>query len=113
LNPDVGRYVDPDIVVLMSDASETRRLSDSGSGIAFASNFFEHLSSEQQVVEVLSKIHRIFKKGRKLSIIQPNVKYAYRESWNLTDHHVPLTENSPGEASITISLELFVVGVKL
>jgi ubiquinone/menaquinone biosynthesis C-methylase UbiE len=98
LNPDVEKYADPDVEIIMSDAGNIDSLRDNSIDIAFASNFFEHLPSKQQFFEALAEIYRILKRGGKLLIIQPNIKYAYREYWDFIDHHIPLTENSLGEA---------------
>ena len=100
LNPDVKSYADPDVEIIMSDASEINALPDASLDIAFASNFFEHLPSKNVLFEVLAEIRRVLKEGGKLLIIQPNIKYAYREYWDFIDHHLPLTENSLGEALV-------------
>ncbi len=102
LNPDVERYAGPDVEILMSDASDIRGLADGSVDVAFASNFFEHLPTKEVLFEVLAEMHRILRRGGKLMIIQPNIKYAYREYWDFIDHHIALTENSLGEA-LTIS----------
>jgi ubiquinone/menaquinone biosynthesis C-methylase UbiE len=101
LNPDVRSYADPDVEIIMSDASEINALPDASLDVAFASNFFEHLPSKEVLFEVLAEIRRVLKSGGKLLIIQPNIKYAYREYWDFIDHHLPLTENSLGDALIT------------
>ena len=101
LNPDVRSYADPDVEIIMSDASEISALPNASLDVAFASNFFEHLPSKEVLFEVLAEIRRVLKRGGKLLIIQPNIKYAYREYWDFIDHHLPLTENSLGEALIT------------
>jgi len=98
LNPDVRSYAGPDVEIIMSDASEIDALPDASLDVAFASNFFEHLLSKEVLFEVLAEIRRVLKRGGKLLIIQPNIKYAYREYWDFIDHHLPLTENSLGEA---------------
>ena len=98
LNPDVKRYADPEVEIIMSDASEIGALPDGSLDVAFASNFFEHLPSKDILFEVLAEIRRVLKGGGKLLIMQPNIKYAYREYWDFIDHHLPLTENSLGEA---------------
>jgi ubiquinone/menaquinone biosynthesis C-methylase UbiE len=100
LNPDVKSYADPDVEIIMSHASEISALLDASLDVAFASNFFEHLPSKEVLFEVLAEIRRVLKRGGKLLIIQPNIKYAYREYWDFIDHHLPLTENSLGEALI-------------
>lgn len=101
LNPDVEKYADPDVEIIMSDASSVGELPTESLDVAFASNFFEHLPSKETLFEVLAEIHRLLKPGGKLLIIQPNIKYAYREYWDFIDHHIPLTENSLGEALIS------------
>lgn len=101
LNPDVRSYAHPDVEIIMSDASEISALPDASLDVAFASNFFEHLPSKEVLFEVLTEIRRVLKSRGKLLIIQPNIKYAYREYWDFIDHHLPLTENSLGEALIT------------
>jgi ubiquinone/menaquinone biosynthesis C-methylase UbiE len=98
LNPDAAKYAEPDVEIVSSDASDMGRFPDSCLDVAFASNFFEHLASKQQLFEVLSEIYRILRRGGKLLIIQPNIKYAYREYWDFIDHHIALTEKSLGEA---------------
>jgi ubiquinone/menaquinone biosynthesis C-methylase UbiE len=102
LNPDVERYADPDVEILMSDASDIRGLADASVDVVFASNFFEHLPTKGVLFEVLAEMRRILKSGGKLLVIQPNIKYAYREYWDFIDHHIALTESSLGEA-LTIS----------
>jgi ubiquinone/menaquinone biosynthesis C-methylase UbiE len=106
LNPDVRRYADPDVEIIMSDAREVSSLPDGSLDVAFVSNFFEHLPSKQQLFEVLGEIHRVLNNGGKLLIIQPNIKYAYREYWDFIDHHIALTENSLGEAVMAIGFEI-------
>lgn len=100
LNPDVRSYAEADVEIIMSGASEISVLPDASLDVAFASNFFEHLPSKEVLFEVLIEIRRVLKSGGKLLIIQPNIKYAYREYWDFIDHHLPLTENSLGEALI-------------
>ena len=106
LNPDVKSYADPDVEIIMSDASEISALPDGSLDIAFASNFFEHLPSKNHLFEVFAEIRRVLKEGGKLLIIQPNIKYAYREYWDFIDHHLPLTENSLGEALIATGYQI-------
>jgi SAM-dependent methyltransferase len=98
LNPDVGDFAAKDVEILMSDASDISPLSESSVDVVFVSNFFEHMPTKQHLFDVLEEIHRILRPGGKLLIIQPNIKYAYREYWDFIDHHIALTENSLAEA---------------
>lgn len=106
LNPDVQKYAGPDVEVIFSDATEVSGLPDGSLDVAFASNFFEHLSSKQRLFEVLREIHRLLKPGGRLLVIQPNIKYAYREYWDFIDHHIALSESSLAEALAITGFEV-------
>ena len=99
-------YANPDVKIIMSNASELGALSDASLNVAFASNFFEHLPSKEVLFEVLAEVRRMLKRGGKRLIIQPNIKYAYREYWDFVDRHLPLTENSLGEALIATGYQV-------
>lgn len=66
--------------------------------VVFASNIFEHLESKKEVFETLRQIRRVLKVGGKLLILQPNIRYAYREYWDFFDHNIPLSHSSMLEA---------------
>jgi SAM-dependent methyltransferase len=66
--------------------------------VVFCSNFFEHLVSKDLVLQVLRDIERILVPGGRLLVIQPNIRFAYREYWDFFDHHVPLSDRSFAEA---------------
>lgn len=101
LNPDVEEFAAPDVEIVMSDASDISPLGDDSVDVVFVSNFFEHMPTKQHLFDVLEEIHRILRPGGKLLVIQPNIKYAYREYWDFIDHHIALTENSLAEALTT------------
>ncbi len=98
LNPDIEKFAAPDVEIVMSDANDVSPLAGSGVDVVFVSNFFEHMPTKGHLFEVLEEINRILRPGGKLLIIQPNIKYAYREYWDFIDHHIALTENSLAEA---------------
>jgi len=62
--------------------------------IVFTSNFFEHLQSKQELLKVLQEIDRVLTRGGKAIVIQPNIKYAYRQYWDFFDHNIPLSDGS-------------------
>jgi SAM-dependent methyltransferase len=91
-------YAEPDVEIIMSYPSAIGALPDASLDVACAGNFLEHLSSKEVLFELFSEIRWVLKKGGKLLILRPNIKYAYREYWDVIDHHLPLTENSLGKA---------------
>jgi ubiquinone/menaquinone biosynthesis C-methylase UbiE len=60
--------------------------------IVFISNFSEHLTSKQELVNSIEEIRRVLKKRGKLLILGPNIKYAYKAYWDFFDHNIPLSD---------------------
>ena len=62
------------------------------------SNFLEHLRTREDILRTLREIYRILKTGGRVLVLQPNIRYAYKEYWDFFDHHIPLSDNSLAEA---------------
>jgi SAM-dependent methyltransferase len=77
--------------------------------VVFCSNFFEHLRDKAQLLEVLAEVHRMLVPGGRLIVLQPNIRYAYREYWDFFDHHVALSHESLAEALGIAGFEIEVV----
>jgi SAM-dependent methyltransferase len=73
-------------------------LPDAAVDVAFASNFFEHLPNSAALLAVLAEIRRVLRPQGRLLILQPNIRYAYREYWDFLDHHLALSHVSMAEA---------------
>ncbi len=65
----------------------------------FMSNYLEHLSSSDDVVEQLRVAHAVLRPGGRLVILQPNIRLVGGAYWDFIDHHVALTEHSLVEAA--------------
>ena len=98
LNEDTGRAVDEDVSFLKSRGYELTALDDGSVDVVFASNLFEHLASKDELLATLGEIERVLRAGGKLLVLQPNIRYAYREYWDFFDHHLPLSHESLSEA---------------
>jgi SAM-dependent methyltransferase len=94
LNPDLKKYAGKDVVALQEGASNIVSVSDDSIDVVFVSNFFEHLKDMDSLDSVLEEIRRILKPNGSLLIIQPNIKYAYREYWDAPDHYIPISDTS-------------------
>lgn len=92
LNPTVKSYAADNVEVLISRADNIIGLKDNEVNIVFVSNFFEHLESRQELLKVITEIRRVLKPGDRVLVIQPNIKYAYREYWDFCDHYLPLSD---------------------
>jgi len=97
LNPDAEDFADREVKVLHLDI--LGEISDRDVPFAyfdaiFVSNFFEHLRSKEELIQVLSFCFARLKPAGKLLIIQPNFKYSYREYYDFIDHYLPITDRS-------------------
>jgi len=113
LNPDSQDFTDPNVKVLHLDI-----LSDIPENILpfvyfdaiFVSNFFEHLHSKEELIQVLAFCFDRLRTGGRLLIIQPNFKYSYREYYDFIDHHLPITIGSLAEIlkAIGFSIDIMI-----
>ncbi len=98
VNEETRRYAVKDVTVIVKPATDFSYSEDASVDIVFASNLFEHLPSKDELMTVLSGIHQVLRPGGKLLILQPNIRYAYKEYWDYFDHYLPLSHLSLTEA---------------
>jgi len=98
LNEETKLFAHEGVTVLQTRASALSSIKDQTVDVAFASNFFEHLESKDELLATLREIGRVMKSGGRLLVLQPNFKYSYREYWDFLDHYLPLSHNSMIEA---------------
>src|SRR5712691_9787987 len=67
--------------------------------LAFFSNYLEHLSSTEAVLQQLKVTFSILKPGGRVLILQPNIRLIGGSYWDFIDHQTALTEKSLGEAA--------------
>ena len=58
----------------------------------YISNFLEHLHSQEEVAEFLTRMFNVLKPGGKICIMGPNFKYCAKEYFDFADHTVILSE---------------------
>jgi SAM-dependent methyltransferase len=98
-NPHVRERAAPGVRVVTGEVPGVlREISDRSAHVVFCSNFFEHLHDKTQLLEVLAEVRRMLVPGGRLIVIQPNIRYAYREYWDFFDHHLALSHESLAEA---------------
>jgi SAM-dependent methyltransferase len=98
LNPDVERHAAEGVRCHVQSCKDMGVLADESVDVVFASNFFEHIADKQDILEILRECLRVLRKGGRLLILQPNIKYVGGRYWDYFDHHTPLTEKSLAEA---------------
>ncbi|MEC4881918.1 MAG: methyltransferase domain-containing protein [Scytonema sp. PMC 1070.18] len=108
LNPDSKKFANSDVNVLninILDCKQTKLLNQQFDQI-FVSNFFEHLQSKEELMDVLGFCYKHLNPGGSLLIIQPNFKYSYKEYYDYIDHHLPITHLSLAEVLKAVGFEI-------
>jgi len=98
LTEDTANFANGDVKVFKCPSSNLSFLSDESMDIVFMSNFLEHLKTKEEVIKTLSESFRVLKPGGYVMILQPNIRYLYKEYWDFFDHHIPLSDKSLIEA---------------
>lgn len=97
LNPDVARYADPDVSVIHSSSTNMAAVPSGSVDVVFASNFFEHIS-RGDILETMREVARVLRPGGRFLILQPNIRFCWRDFWMFFDHITPLDHYSLVEA---------------
>ncbi len=89
------KYIRKDIEFMNVKAQNLEFIPDNSVDLIFSSNLFEHLSSSDELFEVLQSAHRVMKKGNsKMVVLMPNIRFAKWDFFNFIDHRLPLNEIS-------------------
>jgi SAM-dependent methyltransferase len=97
LNEETRQYAADDVTVILEPADALSSIRDATVDIVFASNLFEHLPDKEVLTAVLATIHRVLRHGGRLLVLQPNIRYAYKDYWDYFDHYLPLSHLSLSE----------------
>ncbi len=98
LNDKTSEYAAPDVKVFKCQSTNLSVFKDASIDVCFMSNFLEHLESRRDIIATLTEVLRILKPGGRILILQPNIRYLYRQYWDFFDHHIPLSDKSLAEA---------------
>ncbi len=86
LNPSSIDFIDVDKISFYAQSVlEEFEVENNSMDIIFASNLFEHFDDIQLNI-LIKNVKQKLKKGGKLILIQPNIRYAYKEYWDDYTH---------------------------
>jgi SAM-dependent methyltransferase len=97
LNEETHQAASEGVEVVTASSEDLTSISAGSIDVAFVSNFFEHLS-RPAILATLEEVHRVLKRGGRLLILQPNIRYCGRDYWMFFDHVTPLDDRSLSEA---------------
>ncbi len=98
MNEDTINFAGPDVEVIKCSSWEMVEIADNSINTVFMSNFLEHLKTRDDIFRTLDEVYRVLVSGGRVIILQPNIKYAYKEYWDFIDHYIPLSDKSIVEA---------------
>jgi len=96
LNPDSAAHVTPDAQFLLASSTDIP-LPDGSVDTVFISNFFEHLC-RADITATIKECRRVLRVGGTVLVLQPNIRFAYRDYWMFLDHTTPVDDRMLEEA---------------
>ena len=72
----------------------------------FISNFLEHIKEKEIIIIIMDSIYKVLKPDGKVIILQPNIKYCYKQYWDFFDHHTPISDSSLKELLLLTGFEI-------
>jgi SAM-dependent methyltransferase len=97
LNPDTHLYASSDVRVIETRSTDLSAVPSASVDVAFASNFFEHLT-RSDVLDTMREVARTLRPNGRFLILQPNIRYCAKNFWMFFDHITPLDQYSLAEA---------------
>lgn len=96
LNPNVKKFASDNVKVIISSSTDMYKIKNETIDVVFTSNFFEHIS-KKDIIKTVQQVNRVLKKKGKFLILQPNIRYSYKDYWMFFDHITPLDDRSISE----------------
>ncbi|MFC1495916.1 class I SAM-dependent methyltransferase [Candidatus Margulisiibacteriota bacterium] len=106
LNDECQKYANGSVEFINSTSSEIEKFNNNSVDVVFMSNFLEHLKNVEEIYKTLNFAYQKIKDKGKVIIIQPNIKYAFKEYWDFFDHFIPLSHKSVSEALMSVGFKL-------
>jgi predicted SAM-dependent methyltransferase len=105
LNPRTAELA-RDAEVLLRSSTDLSPIDSASVDVVFASNFFEHLKTKDELLQILREARRILRPSGCIVILQPNIRYVASRYWDYFDHHLPLSHQSMSEALLIAGFRL-------
>lgn len=105
INSDTKVRAAPEVEVHITSCDDLAMIDDSSVNIVFVSNFFEHID-KPTIARTFAECHRVLCPGGRMLILQPNIRYVYRDYWMFFDHITPLDDRTICEIAQLSGLEI-------
>lgn len=98
VNSDVSLYANKTVEIFLGNCDKLDFIANDSIDVIFISNLLEHFDSKEEIIRTLKESRRILKSGGIIMMLQPNIRFLYREYWDFFDHKIPLSDRSIVEA---------------
>ncbi len=93
INPDTAEHAAGDVEIVLADSTAMDAVDSRSVDVVFMSNFLEHLGRDA-IADTFTECRRILKPAGRILVLQPNVRYAYRDYWMFFDHVTPIDDRA-------------------
>lgn len=93
LNDDIYGFAGPNVEVLIGSTTDLSVIPAGSIDVVFVSNFLEHIP-KNEIVITIQECYRVLRSGGQLIILQPNIRYCYKDYWMFFDHITPLDDRA-------------------
>lgn len=92
LNPDVREHADAGVEVHVTASDDLAMIGANSVDLVFTSNFFEHLSTADQLLATLREVRRVLRPGGRCVVLMPNLRAVGPRYYDFIDHTLPVTD---------------------
>ncbi len=96
LNSDVKKSAGDDAETVIVSSTDMKQIEKGSVDVVFANNFFEHLSKDD-IVKTTGEVYSVLRTEGKFLILQPNIRFCFKDYWMFFDHITPLDDRSLSE----------------
>lgn len=96
INTETHNRANQDVRVVITRSTDLSAVASDSVDVIFISNFFEHITKEE-ITGTVRECHRCLKRGGRLLVLQPNIRYVQRDYWMFFDHITPIDDRALSE----------------
>jgi SAM-dependent methyltransferase len=93
INTDTRGRAGAGVRVVITPSTDLSAIANDSVDVIFISNFFEHIT-RGEIADTLRECYRTLRRGGRLLILQPNIRYVSRDYWMFFDHITPIDDRA-------------------